>query len=216
MKTSQATLLCAVLTGAVVAYALWLYPKLPEHVPVHWNIHGEVDGWGEKTWALFLMPVMMALLTAALYVLPWLSPRGFKVDEFREAFNCMMVLVVALLGYVGATMVYAACHPSGNVGRGLMGGMFLFFAGIGSLLPRLHKNFWMGIRTPWTLASDTVWKATHRFAAKTFIGAGLLGAAGTALGAPVAWCFVLLIVAVLLPVPYSLVLYKLLERRGED
>ncbi|MCX7599186.1 MAG: SdpI family protein [Armatimonadetes bacterium] len=215
MKTSHAALVCLALTAAVLAYGLVLYPALPEKVPTHWDIHGRVDGWGHKSWALFLMPGTMALFTALLYILPWLSPRGFKVEDFREAFNLVMVLVIALFGCIGAVMVYAASHPSADVSRGIMAGPFLFFAALGPLLPRLRKNFWMGIRTPWTLASDTIWKATHRFAGKTFLATGLLGAVACALGTPPAWCLVVLLIGALLPVPYSLVLYKVLESRGE-
>lgn len=215
MKTANATVACTVLTTAVLLYALVLYPTLPEKVPTHWNVHGQVDGWGHKTWAAFLMPAIMAVLTAALYILPWLSPRGFKVDDFRETFNLVMVLVIALFGCIGTAMVYAASHPSADVGRGMLAGPFLFFAALGPLLPRLRKNFWMGVRTPWTLASDTVWNATHRFAGKTFLATGLLGAVACAVGVPAGWCLTFLLVGVFLPVPYSLVLYKVLESRGE-
>jgi uncharacterized membrane protein len=86
---------------------------------------------------------------------------------------------------------------------------------IGNVLGKVRRNFWMGVRTPWTLANDTVWAATHRLAARLMVAAGLLGAMAVWLGVPIAICFVLLIAALLVPAVYSLVLYKRLEREGQ-
>ena len=85
---------------------------------------------------------------------------------------------------------------------------FLFFALIGNVLGKVRRNFWVGVRTPWTLASDKVWIATHRLAARLMVVAGMIGA----LGVPVALCFGLLMLALFVPVVYSYFLYQRLER----
>ena len=71
-----------------------LYPRLPQTVPIHWNIHGEVDGYGDKSLGLFLMPFLMVLLLGLIRALPWLSPRRFGVDGFRSTWLFIMVAVV--------------------------------------------------------------------------------------------------------------------------
>lgn len=217
MRTSHALLACAVLTLAAVVYALVVYPHLPATVPTHWNLHGQVDGWMPRFWGVAIMPIVMAALTACVVVFPWLSPKGWKVDDFRDTFNYVMVLVVALMGFAQTTIVYAGLHPGagGDVGRTIITGMFVFFALLGNVIGKVKRNFWMGIRTPWTLANDTVWYATHRFAGRLMFGAGLLGAIASALGLSPVACFVLLFVALLIPVPYSLFLYKRLEAEGK-
>jgi uncharacterized membrane protein len=98
--------------------------------------------------------------------------------------------------------------------RWLFAGLFLTFALIGNVLGRVRRNFWMGVRTPWTLASDAVWIPTHRLAAWLFVAFGLAGFVATLLGVSLLWCLAGLAVVVLVPVAYSLVLYKRLEKQG--
>jgi uncharacterized membrane protein len=99
--------------------------------------------------------------------------------------------------------------------RVLMSGLFLCFALIGNVLGKVRRNFWIGVRTPWTLASERVWIATHRLAARLMVGAGLLLSVIVWLGAPIALCFWLLMASLLVPAIHSLLLYKRLEREGQ-
>ncbi|NSW80720.1 MAG: DUF1648 domain-containing protein [Chthonomonadetes bacterium] len=201
------------LIAAMLAYSLWLYPSLPERVPTHWNWKGEVDGWSSKPVGAFLLPGLTAVLWLVLLALPWLSPRGFKIEPFLSTYNLIVVMVLALMGYIHAVALHAAIHPRLDVSRALFGGVFLLFAGIGLLLGRVKRNFWVGVRTPWTLASEVVWDRTHRLTARLYALAGSLGALAIWLGVPPAVCLVVFLVLVFVPVVYSLVLYKQMERR---
>jgi uncharacterized membrane protein len=211
MTTRHALIAGVVMTAAALIYAWALYPALPELIPIHWNLRGEVDGWGDKQWAIYFMPGMMALFIAMLYALPGLSPGQFALEPFRETFNYVMVLCMALFGYLHVLMLQAALHPEVETGRLLITGLCLFFALTGNELREVRRNFWVGVRTPWTLASDEVWMATHRLAARLMVGAGMVGALGIWLGMPVAQCFGLLMAALLVPVVYSYFLYQRLE-----
>jgi uncharacterized membrane protein len=91
----------------------------------------------------------------------------------------------------------------------------LFCALLGNVMGKVRRNFYVGVRTPWALANERVWNATHRFAAKTFVAAGVIGLALTLLGFTGWPVFVLLMAGLLAPVAYSLVFYKQLERRGQ-
>jgi uncharacterized membrane protein len=127
-----------------------------------------------------------------------------------------MALTTGLLAYIHLVTLVGSARPGSlDVGRWLIGGLMAFFAAIGWLMPRIERNFWMGVRTPWTLASETVWRATHRLAGWTFGIAGALGVICLLAGGRLEICFVLVMVAALAPVVYSLVYYKWLERRGE-
>lgn len=193
--------------------SLALYPQMPDRVPIHWNIHGKVDGYGQKAWAVFLMPATMAIMVALFASIPWLSPRKFEVDSFRATYLFVMVAVVALFGYMHVLMLYAAAYAS-DVSRPLVGGIFLFMALLGNVLGKVRPNFYIGVRTPWTLASERVWTDTHRLAAWLFVASGLLGFLLVLIGQLVA-AFVLLMAAALVTVLYSLWRYKVLERRAE-
>jgi uncharacterized membrane protein len=108
-----------------------------------------------------------------------------------------------------------AKQPSPDIGRAFIAGMFLFFGLMGNVIGKVRKNFYIGIRVPWTLASDRVWNDTHRMAAWLWVGAGILGFAAIILGAPILWAVAVLVLAGLIPVIYSFVHYKSLESRGD-
>jgi uncharacterized membrane protein len=214
--TTRAMIFCSVLlVVAMLAYSLWLYPNLPDQIPTHWNWKGEADGWSSKQVGSFLVPGMTAALLLVFLALPWLSPRGFRVEAFRPTYNLIVLLVLALMAYIHLVALQAALHPRLDVSRALIGGVFLLFGGIGILLNRVKRNFWVGIRTPWTLASEAVWERTHHLSARLFLLTGILGTLAVWLGAPPGVCFALLLIVAFVPVVYSLVLYKLLENRGQ-
>jgi uncharacterized membrane protein len=209
------------LTGAVLAGSLYVYffefDRLPERVPIHWNIHGEPDGWTDKhnLWMTFLLlPGAMAAMTGLTLLLPWLSPRHFEVDAFKATYGYIMTLAVGLMGYLQMVILWTTFQQRLQT-QLLFGGMFLFFALIGNVLGRVRRNFWMGVRTPWTLASDAVWIQTHRLTAWLFVAMGVIGFIAVLAGIPIVYCFAALIAVLLIPVLYSLVLYKRLEKQGK-
>jgi len=102
-----------------------------------------------------------------------------------------------------------------DVSRAVMGGVSLLIALLGNVLGKVRRNFFVGVRTPWTLANEHVWYATHRFAAKTFVAAGLTGLACAILDAPFWLPLAAILTGALAPALYSLILYKQLEHRGE-
>lgn len=211
------TLTAAALAGT--AYVnVFLYDQLPPSMPVHWDLHGEPNAWmpRDQIWKNFiLLPIVMAGMNLLTIVLPRISPRQFEVDRFREAYEYIMTLVVGLLGYFQFVILWVSLHPEWSTGRLMAVGGFLFFALLGNVLGQVRRNFWMGVRTPWTLASERVWIDTHRVSAWLFLAAGIIGSVAVSLGASLAACFIGLIIVALLPVVYSLLLYKRLERQGK-
>jgi len=199
-----------------VLVATWIvYPHLPERVPSHWNWHGQVDDYSAK-WTLFVtMPGTMVGLLLLFAALPWLSPRRFEVDSFRSTYLYIMLLVLGLMAYIQAMMVWAGLKTGFNVEKALMGGICLMFALLGNVLGKVQRNFYIGIRTPWTIADERVWYATHRFGAKTFVVGGLLALALALVGTTFWIPFATIMVTVFSPVVYSLVYYKRLERQHE-
>lgn len=211
MKTRSAVISVLAILGAGLGVWAAVYGRLPARIPVHWNIHGQVDGWAGKGTALTILAGVVLLFLLFIVAGEWLSPVSFKISPFRETFNYMMVICAALMLYIHVIVLLSGLHPNRNFGRWLVGGMFVFFALIGNLLGKVRRNFWMGIRTPWTLASEEVWIATHRLGARLMVAAGIAGAVCVALGVPLPVCLALLIGSLLIPVLYSLWLSKKLE-----
>ena len=193
------------------AVVLPAYSGLPDPMPSHWNAAGQVNGWLPKFWGAFLLPIMMAVLWLIFLVLPRISPRGFEMEPFLRAWGVLKVTVLGLLLLLDVQILRAA-RQSGELSQtAVFFGMGILFVVIGNLLGKVTRNFFVGIRTPWTLASEEVWYRTHRLAGKLFVLAGLVVAANALIGFKV-WVMIAAIgIAALIPVVYSYVLYKRIE-----
>ena len=207
------------LVTASLAASGWLYPGLPDRIPTHWNIEGKVDGYGGK-WTLFLFPGMMGSMLVLFYFLPTLSPKHFEVDTFRPTYLYIMNIVLGLFVYMQGVLLYTVyqnVHMGTSIdpGRGFIAGLFLFFALMGNQLGKVRRNFYIGVRVPWTLASDRVWNDTHRLAAWVMFAAGIVGFLLTISRVWIVIPIVLLVASALIPVVYSFVHYKALERAGQ-
>jgi len=200
---------------ATLAAIVMAYPDLPAVVPIHWDAHGQVNGWGPK-WALFLLgPGLMSLMVLIFSALPWLSPKKFEVDSFRATYLYMMLVTIAMLAYIQILIVSGSLGMTVDMSRAIEGGVCLLIALLGNVMGKVRRNFFVGIRTPWTIANERVWNVTHRLAAKTFFAGGLLGLIAVLLKAPFWAPMTLILIAALSPAAYSVIFYKQLERRGE-
>jgi len=214
VKTSLLIQLGLFLLGCGVCAYYWTI--LPDRIPTHWNIHNQVDAYGSKTTTLILLPSAGLISLFLTLVLPKLSPRNFEIDRFETTFAMAMVFVAALFLYLSIIILRATLTNSLDISRMIMAGIFGFFAGFGNLLGRVRRNFYMGIRTPWTLASEKVWDATHRSAGHLWFVVGLIGAALALVGMPVVASIVLITVMALWPVVNSYFLYQKLEGKPSN
>ncbi|MBC7853737.1 MAG: SdpI family protein [Pirellulaceae bacterium] len=207
-----------VLTALALIATLLVYPQLPEKVPIHWNVHGQVDGWGEKSW-VWLTPGIQVGLLLLFGAIPWLSPKQFEIDSFRSTYWYILLVLTAMFVYLHGLLVWAAWSGQVDITRAMLAGMLIMFSLLGNVLGKVRRNYYVGVRTPWTLASERVWNDTHRLAARMFVGAGIIGLLAVVLPVPVAAAIisvvVLLMAAGLVPAVYSLVLYKRLQKLGE-
>lgn len=212
MRTKTALIVVVLLMAGSLAASLALYSSLPDRIPIHWNVHGKVDGWAEKSTGAFVLLGGLVLFLLFIIAGEWLSPVNFKIEPFRASYNYLLVICAVLVAYLHGIVLMAGLSPERDFGRSMVGGLFLFFAWIANLLGKTRRNFFVGIRTPWTLASDEVWIATHRLGARILATVGITGAIGAWLGVPLALCLVLLLAGLFVPVFYSLWLSKKLER----
>jgi len=197
----------------VLAMTLALYPELPAQVPVHWNAAGEADGWGPRAEVLVHSAFLVGLGLLWL-VLPKVSPQRFAVDGFAATWWFSGMAMVGLLGYMQCMHLWAAHQGGFAMDRAVVGGIGVFFVAAGNVMGKVRRNFWLGVRTPWTLANERVWYATHRLAARTMVAGGALAV----LVALAGWHGVLgiagIVLGALVPVVFSLVYYKRLEKAG--
>lgn len=159
-----------------------VFSSLPERTPTHWNLKGEIDGWSGRAWGAWMIPVMITLLWALMRWLPSIDPRGSNYVKFGGAFEVIMVSVMLFMLAVHAIVLRAALGFPVAVDRVMPFGVGVLLVVIGNLLPRARSNWFVGIRTPWTLSSDRVWEKTHRFGGRLFVIGGIVIAAAAALG----------------------------------
>jgi uncharacterized membrane protein len=201
------------IAAATLAATLFAYERLPARIPTHWNVDGVADGFGPRA-MIFAFSAMMAGLAALWAVLPAVSPRRYEVERFGATWWHGGLLVVALFGYLQAMLLWSLSGGQLKLDRAMLGGVALLVVLLGNLLGKVRSNFWFGVRTPWTLANERVWYATHRLAAKTMVAGGLAALALLLAGLPVRYAHFAILAGALVPAAWSLVYYKRLERNG--
>jgi uncharacterized membrane protein len=201
-------LLLVVLTLAVTILA---YPALPDRIPSHWNAAGEVDGYLPTPWGVLIVPLLMIPFAALLFLLPRIDPLKANYRKFRPYYDGFILVFVAYLFVIQLQiLLWGLGYPvSPNLLYPvLIGGLFIY---LGFMLEHAEQNWFVGIRTPWTLSSERVWKKTHARGGTLFKVAGIVSMAGALFG-PYALWFILVPV---LAVSVYLVVYSYLEFRRE-
>lgn len=202
-----------------LAAVIWFARALPAdaQVPMHWNIHNQIDGWSGKTFGLLWGLGLNLILFLMIFLMPWYSPWYRQYRDRNEgvlpALTAVLVLFFALISVYSLAIARWGDLKGVNVLMLLMGLLFVF---IGNLLPKVPKNFFVGYKTPWTLANETVWDKTHRLGGILFVISGLililkgfilLGNSGfQAVSAVVAFGLALY------PVLHSFILFKRLDK----
>jgi uncharacterized membrane protein len=203
-------LIAATLIATAIAY-----PRLPDVVPTHWNGNGQPNGYSPR-WQLFVtIPGIMAGIMILFRFLPWLSPKRWEVSGFQSTYLYIMLMILGMMACIQIVTLWAGMGRHVDVSRAILAVVSWLFAALGNVLGKVRRNFYIGVRTPWTLANERVWNATHRLAAKTFVSAGLVGLVITAVGLYDWTAIAVLAAGALVPVIYSLVVYKQLERAGQ-
>ena len=197
------------IVGAAFALSFVLYGRLPERFATHWDASGTANGWSSRWRGAFLLPCIMLAEAALLLVLPRIDPRRANYDKFGGVYALIVnsVLGVQLVLHTAVLAVALGRHvPIDTVAIVSVGVLLIV---IGSVLPLTHSNFFVGIRTPWTLSSDSVWTRTHQLGGWTMTAAGLVVILSAALPgrARLAVMLTAVIAGALVPVVYSYIVW---------
>jgi uncharacterized membrane protein len=156
------------------ALSAWAWGQIPDsgRVPTHWNAHGDVDGYSPKGIGLYLMPVMIVGLVALLSILPKITPRREHLLKSLPVYKTMWIALLVFFAAIHGAAVFTALGRSVPMSAVILAGLGFLFIIIGNWLGKVRSNFIMGMRTPWTLASELSWNKTHRLSGKLFVGVG--------------------------------------------
>ena len=173
-----------VIIGGMFVLAAVNWPGAPDRVPVHWNSAGQVDGYGGKFEGLVLLPLVALGTYLLLLVLPRLDPGRDNYHRFAGAYTVIRFAILVVLAAIYGTMLLAILGWSmqmETIAPVLVGGLLVV---VGSVLGDIQPNWFVGIRTPWTLSSRLSWAKTHRLGGRLFIGVGLVLMLAAFVGSP--------------------------------
>ncbi len=198
------------ITVAMFIAGAWAYPSLPERVASHWNAAGEVDGTMGKFWGIFFIPFLMLGMYLLYLVIPRIDPLKKNIALFASAYNAFWVFMFVFFAYIFSLTIVWNLGYRFNFTVAIIPAMAALFFAIGVVMERSKRNWFMGIRTPWTLSSDIVWEKTHRLGGKLFKVAGVVSLLGMVVSP--AYAIFVLIVPILLvslvTLAYSYVTYR--------
>jgi len=158
--------------------AFLVYPMLPEKVPIHWNIKGEADNYGDSLFGAFIFPIIGLFMILLFNIIPKIAVFKDNLKQFENEYYLFeLVMVLFFIGMFKLTLLPNFGFQF-NMSWGIMPLVAILFIFIGIIMPKFKRNFFVGIRTPWTIANDVVWKKTHILGGKLFIALGVLSLIG--------------------------------------
>jgi len=172
IKKSKTIILGIIILSLIIG--IYLYPQMPDNIASHWNAKGQVDDYKPKFWGLFFMPIISIFLLFLLIFIPKLDPLKENIQKFRKYFNDFMVLMTVFSFYIYLLTIAWNIGFKFDMGLAIIPAIGLIFYYIGGFLINTKRNWFIGIRNPWTLSSDKVWEETHRLGGKLFKLAGII------------------------------------------
>jgi len=174
MKIRKIEILAILLVILSFGAAAYFFNIMPAKFASHWNIQGQADGYMSKFWGLFLMPFISLGMVVLFFVLPRIDPLKRNIDDFRNYYDWFIILILLFLLYIYKLTILWNLNYRFNMGQALVPAFAVLFFYSGILLEKSKMNWFIGIKTPWTLSSESVWGKTHKLGGLLFkISAGL-------------------------------------------
>ncbi|MDD5568890.1 MAG: SdpI family protein [Candidatus Pacebacteria bacterium] len=148
--------------------AVFFYPLLPDKIASHWGVYGQADGYASKALGLFFPPILLIILDAFFFLIPNIDPLKKNIQSFREYFDHFILLMNFFLFYLYSLTIFWNLGARFNMLMFLMPAFAILFYYIGVMVGKAKRNYFIGIRTPWTLANDKVWEKTHKLGSVLF------------------------------------------------
>lgn len=216
MSNRIANLIILLIILASFGLGIYYYPQLSDPIASHWNIRGEVDGYMSKFWGVFLMPMISIALFILFLLIPKMDPKKANIEKFRGVFNNFIVFIFAFLFYIFALTLAWNLEREFDFVQFLVPAFSILFFYMSILIENAEPNFSIGLRTPWTLSNDEVWKKTHQLGGKMYKTGAVIGLLGL-LFPSIAFYLIIgpVILGSIFLVAYSYFLYRKLVHNGK-
>ncbi len=204
-KNKSTLILTSIIILIPILVGLLIWSELPDRIPTHWNVDGEIDGWSSKAFTVFALPgILMAL--------HWVCVLASAADPSSKNYHPKMLRLVLwicpVISLLMGALVYSAAlgfDLSVEIIMPLLVGMMFII--VGNLLPKCRQSYTMGIKLPWTLDNEENWNMTHRFGGKVWVTGGVFTMA-TAFMSNFWMLLIILVIMVAAPTLYSYLYYR--------
>lgn len=174
MKVNKAVAAIGALVVVFFILAGAFYPFMPELMASHWNAKGEADGTMSRFWGLFLFPLVSLGITVLLLAIPKIGPLKANIQKFKSYYYGFIIAFLVYFIYIYILTLVWNLGWKFNFSQMIIPAIGILMFIVGVLTSKAKRNFFIGIRTPWTLSSDEVWDRTHRLGGKLFKIAGII------------------------------------------
>ncbi|MBQ3008328.1 MAG: SdpI family protein [Oscillospiraceae bacterium] len=201
-----------------MAITLFYYPSVPDIIPTHWGINGQVDGTGPK-WMLFVFLGIAAFVNILMLFAEKIEPKKGSYAKFPKVFNILRIFITALLCGLELLSIAFAFDPDfADMNTIMYISMGFMFVLLGNYMPKVKHNYTFGIKTPWTFASENVWNKTHRMAGPLWVAGGIFIAGGAFLPDMAGFLimFSIILLLVIIPMVYSYNEFKKEDTNEKD
>jgi len=198
-----------IITVSLLA-GLLLWNQLPDSMASHWGMDDQVNGHMSKLWGVLMPPLLSLGILTLFFIIPVIDPLKANIQTFRKFFNTFIILISLFLAYVyGLSLAWNLGYTDFKMSRAMLPAMGLLFVFMGMIIGKARRNYFIGIRTPWTLSSDKVWDETHRVGGKLFSAAGAITMLGIFFPSYAEWFLILPLIGTTgFSVVYSYILYQ--------
>jgi len=214
-KTLKQDWLILILILFGFALGAYFYPSLPDKVPIHWNASGEINGYGSKLFGAFGMPLISLAMYLMFLVLPYIDPQKKNYAYFKSTYQFLKYLIIIFFLGIEVMTLLIASGVIINKPIFIQTMVSLLFILIGNVMGRFKHNYFVGIKTPWTLANEEVWRKTHRLAAPLWVLGGIINILLAFTGTNFNGIGFMVIVAVIsiIPIGYSYIAYQQIVKK---
>ncbi|MFA5917037.1 MAG: SdpI family protein [Candidatus Gracilibacteria bacterium] len=197
----------------MILIGVYVYPILPDIVPIHWGFDGKPDNMGSKLTNVITFPIIALVLVVLFAFLPKLDPKKENYDKFGKTWEVFQFSIIGLMLYVQIITSFVTLNPEYNISRFMLFGIGTLFVILGNYMGKIRQNYFVGIKLPWTLANEENWNKTHRFGGKMFMLAGVLFILNAIFLWQVVGVFIVCIsIMVFSPIVYSYRIFKNMKK----
>lgn len=207
-KTNKLLIISSILCLLPAIFCIFIYNKLPDKIPTHFDINGNIDSYGSKLFVCILLPLIFCISNIILNIIINNDPNKKNHNKSLKKLIYFLIPIISLIFILTSILISLGI----NINMSIIAPIFisLIFIFIGNYLPKCRQNYTMGIRLPWTLNNEKNWKKTHRLAGLLFVIIGILNIVTTAIFNNFSYYVLiasLILIGIVIPI-YSFLMYK--------